>query len=248
MTLSQLKAPKGANRERKRVGRGQASGLGKTAGRGAKGQKARSGNMHFEGFEGGQTPLQRRLPKFGFTNIFRRELEEVQVSQLGKLPAGSVVDARALLAAGLAKGGADGLVVLGKGELEAAYTVKANRVTAGARAAIEKAGGTVEILPRPQTMHEKKKAEQRLIGKPENPARAARRAAKAAEQAVKAAKAAAKAAEKSDKPEKPEKPEGGPKPEKAQKSKGEKTEKAPKADKAEKSDKPEKKAKPKKEE
>ncbi len=165
MSLSQLKAPKGANRERKRVGRGQASGLGKTAGRGGKGQKARTGNMHFEGFEGGQMPLQRRLPKFGFNNVFRRELEEVQVARLEALPAGAVVDLAALKAAGLARGGGDGLVVLGQGELKNAYTVKADRVTAGARAAIEKAGGTVEILPRRQTMHEKAKAAARAAKK-----------------------------------------------------------------------------------
>jgi large subunit ribosomal protein L15 len=167
MSLSQLKAPKGANRERKRVGRGQASGLGKTAGRGGKGQKARTGNMHFEGFEGGQMPLQRRLPKFGFVNVFRRELEEVQVSRLDRLPAGSVVDLAAAAAAGLARKNGEGLVVLGTGELKASYTVRADRVTAGARAAIEKAGGTVELLPKRQTMYEKK--------------RAAARAAKAAE-------------------------------------------------------------------
>ncbi len=157
MSLSQLKAPKGANRERKRVGRGQASGLGKTAGRGGKGQKARSGNMHFEGFEGGQMPLQRRLPKFGFVNPSRRELEEVQVARLAGLPAGAV-DAASLKAAGLVDGTGDGVVVLGAGELGAAYQVKADRVTAGARAAIEKAGGTVEIVPRRQTMGEKAKA------------------------------------------------------------------------------------------
>ena len=158
MSLSQLKAPKGANRERKRVGRGQASGLGKTAGRGGKGQKARSGNMHFEGFEGGQMPLQRRLPKFGFTNVFRRDLDEVQVAKLATLPAGSVVDQAALAQAGLIRKNADGVVVLGQGELAGAYTVKADRITAGARAAIEKAGGKVEVLPRPQTMYEKAKA------------------------------------------------------------------------------------------
>ena len=158
MSLHQLKAPRGANRERKRVGRGQASGLGKTAGRGGKGQKARSGNMHFEGFEGGQMPLQRRLPKFGFVNAFRRELEEVQVGSLAKLPAGPV-DLAALEKAGLVRGNRDGVVVLGKGELAAAYVVRAERVTAGARAAIEKAGGTVELVPRPQTMGEKARAE-----------------------------------------------------------------------------------------
>jgi large subunit ribosomal protein L15 len=191
MSLSQLKAPKGANRERKRVGRGQASGLGKTAGRGGKGQKARTGNMHFEGFEGGQMPLQRRLPKFGFKNFFRRELEEVQVSKLEKLPAGSTVDLASLKEAGLARGHGDGLVVLGTGELKGAYTVKADRVTAGARSAIEKAGGTVEILPRPQTMGEKEKA--------------ARAAARAAEVAAKPKKAPPPEAPKPEKPEKAEK-------------------------------------------
>ncbi|HUK65251.1 MAG TPA: 50S ribosomal protein L15 [Anaeromyxobacteraceae bacterium] len=159
MSLHQLKAPRGAHRVRKRVGRGQASGLGKTAGRGGKGQKARSGNMHFEGFEGGQMPLQRRLPKFGFKNFFRREYEEVQVVDLAALPAGSVVDEAALEKAGLTRGAGDGFVVLGKGELSGSYTVRANRVTAGARAAIEKAGGTVEIVPKPKTLHDKQKAE-----------------------------------------------------------------------------------------
>src|SRR5574342_401647 len=134
MSLSHLRAPRGASRRRTRVGRGQASGLGKTAGRGGKGQKARTGNMHFEGFEGGQMPLQRRLPKFGFIPLARRELEEVQVAALAALPAGAVVDAASLKAAGLVRG------------------------TAGARAAIEKAGGSVEILPRPQTLAEKAKA------------------------------------------------------------------------------------------
>ncbi len=141
MQLGQLKAPRGANRERKRVGRGQASGLGKTAGRGGKGQKARTGNMHFEGFEGGQMPLQRRLPKFGFKNFFRRELEELQVTSLDALPAGSVVDLAAAAAAGLARKNGEGLVVLGAGELKGSYTVRADRVTAGARAAIVCRGG-----------------------------------------------------------------------------------------------------------
>ena len=156
MSLSNLKAPKGANREKTRVGRGQGSGLGKTAGRGGKGQKARSGNMHFEGFEGGQMPLQRRLPKFGFVNTNRRELEEVQVGDLEGLS--GVVDAAALEAAGLIRGNRDGVVVLGKGELKSAVTVKADRVTAGAREAIEKAGGKVELVPPPMTMYEKAKA------------------------------------------------------------------------------------------
>ena len=156
MSLSQLKAPRGANRERKRVGRGQGSGLGKTAGRGGKGQKARTGNMHFEGFEGGQMPLQRRLPKFGFNNLFRKEFEEVQVADLDLLPAGEVtIDA--LKAAGLVR--ADGnVVVLGKGEVKNAYTVRVHRVTAGAREAIEKAGGKVELLPGPKKLDRAAKA------------------------------------------------------------------------------------------
>ena len=161
MSLSQLKAPKGAHRPKTRVGRGQASGLGKTAGRGGKGQKARTGNMHFEGFEGGQMPLQRRLPKFGFVNVFRVELEEVQVSKLDRLPGGSVVDLAALQGVGLARRSGEGLVVLGTGELKAAYTVRADRVTAGARATIEKAGGSVELIPAPVTMYEKAKAAKR---------------------------------------------------------------------------------------
>lgn len=159
MSLSNLKSPKGAHRPRKRVGRGQASGLGKTAGRGGKGQKARSGNMHFEGFEGGQMPLQRRLPKFGFNNIHRRDLEEVQVTALEGLS--GVVDPAALKQAGLVRGNRDGVVVLGNGELKSAVTVKAHRVTAGARASIEKAGGKVELIPAPVTMHEKAKAAKR---------------------------------------------------------------------------------------
>jgi large subunit ribosomal protein L15 len=159
MSLSNLKAPKGANRKKTRVGRGQASGLGKTAGRGGKGQKARSGNMHFEGFEGGQMPLQRRLPKFGFKNFFRREYEEVKVGDLEGLT--GTVDPAALKQAGLVRGNRDGVVVLAGGELKSAVSVKVHRVTAGARAAIEKAGGSVELIAPPLTMHQKAKAAKR---------------------------------------------------------------------------------------
>jgi len=160
MSLNQLKAPRGAHRARKRVGRGQASGLGKTAGRGGKGQKARTGNMHFEGFEGGQMPLQRRLPKFGFKNPFRTQYAEVRVEDLAALPAGPV-DAEALRAAGLVRGTFDGVVILGNGDLAGAYAVRVDRVTAGARAVIEKAGGKVDLVPRKQTMGEKAKAEKK---------------------------------------------------------------------------------------
>ena len=156
MSLNSLKVPKGATKTRKRVGRGQASGLGKTAGRGGKGQKARSGNMRFEGFEGGQMPLQRRLPKFGFTNIHRREYAEVAVGDLQGLT--GLVDTAVLRANGLVRGEFDGVVVLGGGELTSAVQVKVDRVTAGARATIEKAGGSIELLPAPQTMYQKAKA------------------------------------------------------------------------------------------
>jgi large subunit ribosomal protein L15 len=156
MSLHSLKVPKGATKVRKRVGRGQGSGLGKTAGRGGKGQKARSGNTRFAGFEGGQMPLQRRLPKFGFTNVFRREFAEVQVGSLQGLS--GVVDEAVLKAARLVRGRFDGVVVLGSGELTSKVTVKVERVTAGARAIIEKAGGSVELIPAPVTRHEKAKA------------------------------------------------------------------------------------------
>jgi large subunit ribosomal protein L15 len=104
-------------------------------------------------------PLQRRLPKFGFKNIHRRELEEVQVTDLEGLP--GVVDPAALKQAGLVRGNRDGVVVLGNGELKSAVSLKVHRVTAGARAAIEKSGGKVELIPAPATMHEKTKAAKR---------------------------------------------------------------------------------------
>ena len=158
-TLHSLKAPHLSRHRRKIVGRGQGSGLGKTAGRGGKGQKARSGNKRFAGFEGGQMPLQRRLPKFGFKNVFRREWAEVQVGDLEGLT--GVVDRAALLKAGLVRGQFDGVVVLGGGELTSKVALKVDRVTAGARALIEKAGGTVELVPAPVTRHEKAKAEKK---------------------------------------------------------------------------------------
>jgi large subunit ribosomal protein L15 len=185
MSLSHLRAPRGASRGRTRVGRGQASGQGKTAGRGGKGQKARTGNMRFEGFEGGQMPLQRRLPKFGFTPISRRELAEVQVGSLAGMPAGTVVDAASLEAAGLIRGHGDGVVVLGTGELAGALTVKADRVTAGARAAIEKAGGKVEIIPRLQTIGEKAKAARALERASEKAAKGPEKAAEKTPEKVK---------------------------------------------------------------
>jgi len=146
-TLHTLKAPRNSRHRKKRVGRGQGSGLGKTAGRGGKGQKARSGNMRFEGFEGGQSPLQRRLPKFGFTPPNRLHYAVVNVSQLARFSAGSTVDEVMLRENGLVKGNWDGLKILGNGELKAKLNVKAHKFSATAKAAIEKAGGSAEELP-----------------------------------------------------------------------------------------------------
>jgi len=146
MNLSNLKAPRGSSQTRKRVGRGQSSGLGKTAGRGGKGQKARAGNMHFEGFEGGQMPLQRRLPKFGFQNPTRKEYVPVNVLDLARFDAGSVVDLEALKRVGLVRRELDGVKILGDGDLDRPLTVRAERFSKSAKEKIEKAGGKVEVL------------------------------------------------------------------------------------------------------
>lgn len=146
-TLNKLKRPEGSWHRKKRVGRGQGSGLGKTAGRGGKGQKARTGNMRFEGFEGGQSPLQRRLPKFGFTSPNRLEYAVVNLSDLEGFDAGATVDAAALEARGLVKGRYDGVKVLGGGSLTKKLTLRVNKASGAAREAIEKVGGSVEELP-----------------------------------------------------------------------------------------------------
>lgn len=149
--LSKLKKPDGSTKRRKRVGRGQASGLGKTAGRGAKGQKARTGNMHFEGFEGGQSPLQRRLPKRGFTNIHREEFAVVNVESLGAFEAGKIVGVQDLIDAGLIRKELSTRVkILGDGELEVALTVHAHKFSAAAKSKIEAAGGKAESLGQAQ--------------------------------------------------------------------------------------------------
>jgi large subunit ribosomal protein L15 len=146
-SLNTLKAPYRSNHRKKRVGRGQGSGLGKTAGRGGKGQKARSGNMRFEGFEGGQSPLQRRLPKFGFNSPNRIYYAIVNLAELERFPAGATVDEAALRKAGLVNGRWDGLKVLGNGKLSRKLNVKANKFSAGAKEAIAAAGGAVEEIP-----------------------------------------------------------------------------------------------------
>jgi large subunit ribosomal protein L15 len=148
VTLHTLKAPHRSTHRKKRVGRGQGSGLGKTAGRGGKGQKARSGNMRFEGFEGGQSPLQRRLPKFGFNSPNRLDIAIVNLGELEThFKDGAVVDETTLRATRLIKGPFDAVKVLGTGALTKKFTVKVNKISEGAKAAITKAGGSVEEIP-----------------------------------------------------------------------------------------------------
>lgn len=144
LTLGNLSPKKGSNRERKRVGRGQGTGRGKTATRGHKGSKSRSGYGVRPGFEGGQMPLQRRLPKRGFNNIFRKEYAIVQVKALEAFEAGSRVDREALIQAGLIDKRTTLVKVLANGELTKSLTVAVDKVSEGARKKIEAAGGTVE--------------------------------------------------------------------------------------------------------
>ena len=146
MALNDLKPVAGSRRPRKRVGRGPGSGLGKTCGRGQKGQKSRSGGGIPAWFEGGQMPLQRRLPKRGFFNPFAKKIAQVNVGQLERFEAGSVVDVAALVASGLVTKVGDGVKLLGNGDLDRALTLKVHRVSAGARAKVEAAGGTVELI------------------------------------------------------------------------------------------------------
>ena len=147
MRLHNLSPAEGSTKERKRIGRGPASGQGKTAGKGHKGQKARAGRGMRAGFEGGQMPLQRRLPKRGFNNIFATEYATVNVSDLEKrFEDGAVVDAQSLVESGLLKKTLDGVKVLGKGEITKALTVKVTAISESAKAKIEAAGGTVEVL------------------------------------------------------------------------------------------------------
>jgi large subunit ribosomal protein L15 len=146
LQLNTLKPAKGANRKRKRVGCGPGSGHGKTACRGYNGQLSRSGTSVRPGFEGGQMPLHRRLPKRGFTNIFKLDYAEVNLSQLAAFPAGTVVDPAVLLKSGIVRKLKDGVKVLGNGELKQALTVKAQSFSQAAMQKINAAGGQVEVL------------------------------------------------------------------------------------------------------
>jgi len=147
MKLHDVRRKPEARKPRKRVGRGRASGTGKTSGRGHKGAKSRAGYSHKPGFEGGQMPLARRLPKRGFSNYpFKKAWAEVNLSQLSGLAAGSTVDPASLAKAGLVKGRFDGIVILGRGELDVALTIKAHRFSKTAATKIEAAGGTTEVV------------------------------------------------------------------------------------------------------
>lgn len=146
MKLNELKPAAGATRKRKRLGRGVGSGLGKTAGRGHKGALSRSGSKHRPWFEGGQMPIQRRVPKRGFTNIFRVEYQAVNVGKLEHIPAGvTEITPEVLYEHGLVRKRNKPVKLLGDGAVDRAYTVQVDKCSAKARELIEKAGGKVEV-------------------------------------------------------------------------------------------------------
>lgn len=145
--LNQLRAPKGSTKNRKRLGRGESSGLGKTSGKGHKGQKARAGGYHKVGFEGGQMPLARRLPKRGFKNLFRTDYAVINVADLNRLPDDvKEVDLAVLLARGFVRKALGGLKILGNGDVSRAFTVKAKGFSKAAQEKIQKAGGQAIAL------------------------------------------------------------------------------------------------------
>ena len=146
MKLNELSPAKGSRTAPKRVGRGVASGTGKTAGRGTKGYNSRSGGGVRPGYEGGQMPLQRRLPKRGFTNIFKKSIAVINIRDLARFDKGSVVDIESLAQTGLIKGKRDGVKLLGHGEIKYSLDVKVNQISKSAREKIEAAGGKVEVL------------------------------------------------------------------------------------------------------
>ena len=146
MKLNELSPPQGSHKAPRRLGRGVGSGRGKTAGRGTKGYNSRSGGGVRPGYEGGQMPLHRRLPKRGFANIFRKNIAVINVRDLAKFDKGSVVDEAALVAAGLVKGKKDGIKLLGQGEIKHSLEVQVNQISKSAREKIEAAGGKVEVL------------------------------------------------------------------------------------------------------
>ncbi len=146
MKLHELSPASGSRRTRKRLGRGVASGQGKTAGRGTKGQGSRSGGGVRPGYEGGQMPIHRRLPKRGFTNIFKKQFAIINVKDLNRFADGSQIDEVALVKQGLVKGRYDGIKLLGQGEIDRPVQIKVHAVSKSAQAKITAAGGTVEVI------------------------------------------------------------------------------------------------------
>ncbi len=150
MRLQDLGPPKGAKSSRKRVGRGTGSGLGKTAGRGTKGQKSRSGGGTAPWFEGGQMPLQRRIPKRGFTNIFKKSFSIINVKDLERFAPGTTIGPEQLIQAGLVATAQDGIKLLADGEVTHPFTVQVHKASAAATSKIEAAGGRVELILLPE--------------------------------------------------------------------------------------------------
>ena len=146
MKLNELSPPPGSRKYSKRLGRGVGSGTGKTSGRGTKGYNSRSGGGVRPGYEGGQMPIQRRLPKRGFTNIFQKKIAVINLRDLSRLKSGSLVDETALVQAGLIKGKRDGIKLLGHGEIKQPLEIRLHHISKSAREKIEAAGGTVEVL------------------------------------------------------------------------------------------------------
>ncbi len=146
MRLNELSPATGSRKSRKRLGRGVGSGSGKTAGRGTKGHNSRSGGGVRPGFEGGQMPIHRRLPKRGFTNIFKKNIALINIRDLSRFEKGSIVDEDALVMSGFVKGKINGIKLLGQGEIKIPLTLRLNTVSKNAREKILAAGGNIEIL------------------------------------------------------------------------------------------------------
>jgi len=146
MKLNELSPAKGSRKNPKRLGRGVGSGNGKTAGRGNKGFNSRSGGGVRPGYEGGQMPLHRRLPKRGFANIFRKNVAVINIRDLKRFDKGSVVDEAALIKVGLVSGKRDGIKLLGHGEIDYALEIKLNKISKNAREKVEAAGGKIEVI------------------------------------------------------------------------------------------------------
>ena len=146
MKLHELSPAQRSRKARKRIGRGVGSGKGKTAGRGTKGQNSRSGGGVRPGYEGGQMPIHRRLPKRGFKNIFRKKIAAINIKDLKKFESGGLVDQTELVRIGLVKGKIDGIKLLGNGEIDRPLKIKVNQVSNNARQKIEAAGGSIEVV------------------------------------------------------------------------------------------------------